>query len=139
MMPPLHIGPVNGVRVRFFQSPINDGRADLPWLAWDDLLAAFPLPEAMRTGFRQQLRSDWPDAARTVATAEGLAVLVPHFAGQGFVAGMAECLGIDADTDYHLAMSAAMSAQTQNLPWPDGVLAYAKAALARWADEGAEA
>jgi hypothetical protein len=36
MLMPLHTGDINGSPVRFFRSPIGDGRADLPWLAWDD-------------------------------------------------------------------------------------------------------
>jgi len=37
MIEPLHIATVGGQQLRFFRTPLDDGRADLPWVAIDDL------------------------------------------------------------------------------------------------------
>jgi hypothetical protein len=34
---PLHIGTVAGRTLRFFRTPLNDGRPDFPWHSFDDL------------------------------------------------------------------------------------------------------
>ncbi|MBC7907621.1 MAG: hypothetical protein H7Y60_12880 [Rhodospirillaceae bacterium] len=139
MMTPIHTASINGHPVRLFRSPLNDGRPDFNWVAWDDLLAAFPLPSDMKTDFIRRLRSDWPDESRTVATAEGLAVLVAHHAAQGFLAAMTECLGIDAECNYAMGAAAALKLMTGHLAFPDGVVAYAAAASRRWDAEGGTA
>ena len=133
---PLHTGTVRGAPVRFFRSPIEDGRPDMPWVAWDDLTASFPLPAGLRDDFRRGLRAEWGDASRTVATSAGPAVVVPHFAAQGFIHAMAECFGMDAEGDYATAGAEALERLTAHLTFPDGVLAFSAAALRRWDAEG---
>jgi hypothetical protein len=39
MIKPLHIGQVGGQPLRFFKTPLDDGRPDLPWHCVDDLRA----------------------------------------------------------------------------------------------------
>ena len=133
-MTPLHTGTVNGSPVRFFRSPIEDGRADLPWMAWDDLTAAFPLPANVQAHFRQSLRTDWPDVSRTIATITGPVVVVPHFAGKGFIGAMVECLRIDAEVEYTKSATKALDALMGDRPF-DAVIRYVAVALHRWDDD----
>jgi hypothetical protein len=37
MIEPVHIAMVGGKPLRFFASPLNDGRPDLPWVVIDDV------------------------------------------------------------------------------------------------------
>jgi len=136
MATPICTGTVNGSPVRFFRSPLNDGRPDFPWIAWGDLTDAYPLSAAKKAVFFQRLHADWPDIPRTVATADGVVTLVPHFAAQGFTSAMTECLGIDAEKEYALGAGEALKIVTAHLSFPDGVLCFARDAMRGW-DGGA--
>ncbi|HLO75022.1 MAG TPA: hypothetical protein VK196_01025 [Magnetospirillum sp.] len=139
MIQPIHTATVNAHPVRLFRSPLTDGRPDLHWVCWGDLLNAFPLPDDLKADFVQRLRARWPEESHTVATAEGVCVLVPHHAAQGFLAAMRECLGMDAETDYALGAAQALKRLTSHLTFPDGVLRYAAAAMHRWDGKGGAA
>ena len=134
-MKPIHIGAINGHAVRFFKTPLNDGKPDFPWLSFDDLLNAFTLPDALKTKFRQDLRRSWGETTRTAPTADGLTTIVPHFAGQGFAGGMDVCFpGVAANRDYHLAVAEAFKLQTARMSFPNEVLAFSAVAMKRWGD-----
>ena len=89
---PLHVGDFGGRSVRYFASPVYQAsrQPDMPWHSVDDL---WPLlvPEDTQAVFdllKRKLRSDWQEP-RTVATADGLATIAPHFMGEGIFAAFA--------------------------------------------------
>lgn len=134
MMTPLHVGTINGAPVRFFRTPIKDGRPDLPWTAWDDLTAAFPLTADHQMILRQRLRTDWGGVSHTIASTTGLVVIVPHIIAKGFVDGMAEFEDTGASDDYAKSLALAMKAMMAHLPL-QARLDYAVTGLHRWDDE----
>lgn len=134
MIPPLHVGIVNDATIHFFRTPLKDGRPDLPSVAWDDLVAAFPLTAGHQGMMRQRLREEWGDKSRTIASTAGVVVIVPYVMGQGFVAGMDDYTGSNASEEYETAAACAMKAMLRNLPYQDRLL-YAVAGFDRWDEE----
>jgi hypothetical protein len=57
---PLHVGIVGGQPLRFFRSPLNDGRPDLPWHAVDDLQQCLRLNWGATTARLFLALPDWP-------------------------------------------------------------------------------
>ena len=88
MIEPLHVATVGGQPLRFFKSPLNDGRPDLPWHAVDDLHRCLGLNRDARRFFLRRLRQ-WGEP-KTVATADGVVTVAPHFMAQGTVDAMVE-------------------------------------------------
>ncbi|MDX7952200.1 hypothetical protein P7D22_13550 [Lichenihabitans sp. Uapishka_5] len=81
---PIHIGGVGVANLRFFAPPA--GTQQFPWVAVDDLHACLALPRDLRRELKSKLRhTKWKDDTRTVATAEGIVNLVPHFMAQGLI------------------------------------------------------
>jgi hypothetical protein len=72
MIEPLHIATVGGPPLRFFRSPLNDGRPDLPWPTVDDLHECLRLHRKMRRAFLATLCQRWKQPL-TVAIATGIA------------------------------------------------------------------
>ena len=101
MIEPLHVATVGGPPLRFFRTPINDGRPDLPWHAVEDLHRCLGLNRAARKYFLHRLR-EWKEP-RTVATADGLVTIAPHFIAQGT---------IDANVIYRSAPLAVVAASS---------------------------
>lgn len=79
----LHVAEINGKPVRFFRSP-GQG-ADFPWHAADDLFHALAFPRPVRREFQRRLKSDHGDDVRTVATADGIVTIAPHYMAQGAI------------------------------------------------------
>jgi hypothetical protein len=139
MIKPLHVATIGGHPLRFFCTPIDDGRPDLPWHAVDDLHRCLGLNRAARKLFLSKLRTFWKEP-RTVATADGLVTVAPHFMAQGTIdavveEGMAPA-GVRAE--YDLAGSEALK---KLIPPPsesgmdaDAWLSWLKAATNRWND-----
>jgi hypothetical protein len=135
---PIHTGSVNGKPVRFFRSPLGDGRPDFPWLALDDLMAALALPRPIRRAYSRGLRSDWKDRIRTITTAKGPTTVVPNAVAQGLlnaVVGQGLCPAA-LEADYDAAVLAACPALTIGLD-AEKKRAFAEAAPFRWAEVGA--
>jgi hypothetical protein len=135
MITPLHIAEINGERLRFFKTPLNDGRPDLPWHAVDDLYRVMKLPRGLRRHFRERIRT-----VRTVATAEGLVTIGPHLLAQGAIDVMiaAKETSASVKNDYAMAAAEAMERLADVLPFAfpsDEYLAWMVAAMKRWEDE----
>lgn len=93
---PIHTGTVNGSPVRFFRGP--DARPDMPWHALGDLTRALELPRALRRHLLQMTQRAWAGTLRTVATAEGVTILAPHFVAQGLIGAAVEAHGTSPST-----------------------------------------
>jgi hypothetical protein len=137
MIEPLHIGTIAGQQVRFFRSPLADGRPDLPWHCVDDLHRALGLNRAQRKIFLSKLRTWREHRVQTVAAAEGVLTLAPHFMAQGTV----DALVADGITpasvgdEYDRASAAALKKLTHQLgiTFPhDRLLAWMRDAMNRW-------
>jgi hypothetical protein len=134
-MTPIHTGTVNGKPVRFFRSPLGDGRPDFPWLALDDLMAALALPRPIRRAFSQGLRSDWKDRIRIIMTAQGPTTVVPNAVAQGLfnaVVGQGLCPAA-LEAEYDDAVLTACPALTIGLD-AEEEHAFIAAATFRWAE-----
>lgn len=84
---PIYTGDLNGKLLRFFKAPLPGPH--LVWHATDDLLACFSLPRGLRRHFHQRLKnSEWSKDVRTVAMADGIVTIGPHWIAQGFISGM---------------------------------------------------
>src|SRR4051794_10610767 len=86
---PIYTGALNGQPLRFFKSPLPSPH--FPWHASDDLHRCMRLPREVRRRFREQLKSsEWGKDVRTVATADGIITIAPHWMAQGFIGSMIE-------------------------------------------------
>jgi len=94
---PLHVGRAGGVPVRFFKGP--SGQPELPWHAVDDLYRALGLPQAKRRFLLQVTQAQWSEDLRTVATAEGLVTIAPHYVAQGMIDAAVEAMGAPAEVE----------------------------------------
>ena len=115
LVSPVYTGTLNGKQLRFFKAPTDEPH--LVCHAWDDLVACASLPQDMREHFRQSLREDYRDAVRTVATAEGIVTIAPHWMAQGFIGSMIECKRMppSAELAYTAQSVDAWNALTANL------------------------
>lgn len=116
LVKPVFTGNLNGHRLRFFKAPTD--QPQLMWHSWDDLVASASLPRSMRREFKRKLQDDYGAEVRTVATAEGITTIAPHYMAQGFIGSMME-LGFappSTDMSYTLQSVEAWNALTANLP-----------------------
>jgi hypothetical protein len=95
MIEPLYVATVGGHPLRFFASPIDDGRPDFAWHAVDDLHTCIGLNRHQRAVFLRKLQGAPRDvlaqgALRTVATADGVLTIAPNF--------VADALSLHHDT-----------------------------------------
>jgi hypothetical protein len=77
LVTPIHTGTVNGHPVRFFKGP-----SDLPQIAWhavEDFCQALGMVPAVSQRLLGKNQETWGRALRTVATADGLVTIAPHF------------------------------------------------------------
>lgn len=79
----------DGNLLRLFKSPLHvrHNQADMPWHSTDDLrrLAGFPDPDDRN--FLYLLRQDWREP-ETIATADGITTIAPHFMAEGIIGAM---------------------------------------------------
>jgi hypothetical protein len=54
---PLHVATVVGGQLRFFRTPNEDGRPDLPWHSVDDLQQCLGLDRSAREIFQRMAQS----------------------------------------------------------------------------------
>lgn len=87
-MKPIYVGSINGHQVRFFRTPLNDGRPDFAWHATEDLMKAANLDPAMIEYFMRGSKADHGAVYRTIATPDGLVTVAPHCVAQGFTRAM---------------------------------------------------
>jgi hypothetical protein len=126
---PLHVAIIRGHQLRFYRTPNNDGRPDLPWHCVDDLYRCMGLSRE----FRRQLQR-WHLAkkvTRTVATADGLVTIAPHCMAQGAIGAWKETGGANIEHEYAMEGSIALGKLTAGLVFPDQVVPWAAAALKR--------
>ncbi|MFG1359951.1 hypothetical protein [Xanthobacter pseudotagetidis] len=131
MTPVLHEAIVNGQRLRLFRPPVEG--PDFPWHGVDDLHECLGLPTDLRRTIMRGLRSQV--VLYTVATADGIVTIAPHFMAAGFIEGAIERGYAPpwADKEYRLSLLAAMKKQTRHLGEADS-LEFAIAAARRPAD-----
>lgn len=135
MITPLHEARVCGKRLRFFRTPLNDGRPDLPWHSVDDLQSCLGLSRAQRKIFLRMLQNDQRmGPIQTVATTDGLISIAPHFAAQGMI-GAIQQVGMakpEADAEYAVAGVEACKKLTGGMSFQNGLLEWMAAAMKRW-------
>lgn len=128
---PLHIAQVGGRRFRFFRTPLNDGKPDMPWYAIEDLHQCLRLNRDQRRVLLRRFRARFVQA---VATAEGIVNIAPHLMAQGTIDAMIE-MGLapaSVRADYDLAGSEALQKLCAHLEFPsDAWMAWMKAAMNR--------
>src|SRR5205807_1601323 len=90
LVEPIHIATIRGHQLRFFRTPNNDGRPDMPWHSHDDLLKCIGLgSEERRTMLRNSQCGPLKDAFKSIATIEGIVVIAPHYIARALL----ECMG----------------------------------------------
>ena len=136
MIEPLHTTRVGSHELRFFRTPLADGRPDLPWHAVDDLQRCLGLNREARKFFLKQLRQ-WGEI-RTVATANGVVTLAPHYMAQGLIDATVETGRAPESfrAEYDRAGAAALK-KLAPAHFPDeSWLLWIKAAMHRWEGVG---
>jgi hypothetical protein len=120
MIEPLHTGIVGGQPLRFFRTPLNDGRADLPWHAVDDLHRCLGLNRDARKYFLHKLRA-WKEP-RTVTITEGIITVAPHFMAQGTIDAIVEngMVPTSVRAEYDQAGADAMRKLMHGIPFEFG-------------------
>jgi hypothetical protein len=111
---PLHVATVGKHQLRFFKTPNDDNRPDLPWHAVDDLQQCLGLGCNERAIFQKIM---WEDAdaeeravSQTVATEGKLITIQPHFLAQAMIEAMIEAGQAPASIrdEYAFASAAAL-------------------------------
>jgi hypothetical protein len=135
MTSPLHIAMVGGHPLRLFATPLNDGRPDMPWHCIDDLYKCLGVNRDLRRHFQRKLKnSKWP--TKTIAAADGIITVAPHFVAQGIIDTMVE-VGVASKRAYAEYAQAGTEA-LKKLPQPPAAvnpeawLLWLKAARDRW-------
>jgi hypothetical protein len=133
---PLYTGTVNGHPVRFFKAPLPG--LHIPWHAVEDLQKAANLPRDLRRRMLRMTQESWPGQLRTVATADGLVTIAPHYAAQGFIGAAIKKGYVPAslEIEYANAGAKAMQALGAGLP-PAARFELAIRAARNSLDEGA--
>src|SRR5262245_23412413 len=137
MIKPLYIGQVGGQPLRFFKTPLDDGRPDLAWHCVDDLQRCLgQSPRGQNLSEYAALAQGIPrHRSDRVATADGIITLAPHFMAQGTIEAMIEAgEALEAvRTEYDHAGVEAMRKIAIPFPFPsDEYLDWMKAAMNRW-------
>lgn len=131
MIDPIFTGTVNGKPVRFFKTPLNDGKPDFPWHSVDDLQKAAGFDRQTRRHF---LRTMQHNDRKSVATPDGIIVVAPHYIAQGLVGAAIE-LGVShgaADNEYHRAVVDAFKEIEKSEGVDESNFEYAAQAYRRW-------
>jgi hypothetical protein len=111
---PLHVAEINGKRLRFFKTPLDDSKPDFPWHAVEDLYRCMKLPKSLRRHFPERVR-----AGRTIATAEGIVSIAPHCMAEAAIGAMIEVKQAPASfaNEYSFAAVAAMNKLADTMPF----------------------
>ncbi len=102
---PIYTGTINGHPVRFFKTPMNDGKPDFAWHSTEDLMKAANLTADMIEYFMRSTKADHSNLYQTVATPNGLVTVAPHCVAQGFTQAMVAVGRVPASfpDQYHIA------------------------------------
>jgi hypothetical protein len=103
---PLHVAIVNGKQLRFFRSPNNDGRPDLPWHSTDDLQSVFGLNPA-QCGIMTTMWWNGPFeyVFHTIETSDEPMTIAPHCVALAAISSLVELIGIGFAEDIERAYS----------------------------------
>jgi hypothetical protein len=138
MQSPLHVAEIDGKRLRFFKTPLKDGKPDFPWHSVADLFTAMGLPPHDVQAFLE-MRPPPPFPQReTVATAEGPVVIAPHYQAQSFIDALIDYGKAPKSfaKDYLNASIAVMAILARALGLrPEEKPFWGMAAMTRWAEE----
>jgi hypothetical protein len=126
---PLHIATIGGHPLRFFCTPNSDGRPDLPWHAVDDLHRCLGLNRDARRFFLHKLR-EW-GGVKTVATADGVLTIAPHFMAQGVIDAMIDNGQAPASIRREYDHAGTEATRKFNIPH-DELLLWLRDAMNRW-------
>jgi len=140
-MEPLHIATVGGHSLRFFRTPVDDGRPDLPWHAVDDLGHCLGLNRAGRRIHQRVYREirDWKQIVRTVATADGPVTIAPHCMAMATVGGLIDTGRAPASAEHEYVNACAEAAMKFGIgpfPSPQALTEWMNAAGNRWGEYG---
>jgi hypothetical protein len=134
MIKPLHVATVGGQPLRFFKTPLDDGRPDLPWVAIDDLGRCMGLSRSRRR-IHFRVFQLWKDIVRTVATPDGSVTIAPHAMARAAVEALIDTgrAPASARDDYVRASADAMMKVSPG-PFPsiDALMAWVNEAANRW-------
>ena len=135
---PVHTGTVNGLPIRFFETPLDDGRPDYPWHSVDDLMTALQMGDVIREYFLRHLRTVSNATVKSIATNSGIIQVSPHYMAQGTIDAMLQIRFAQPQSrrEYDIAGAKALSALTEHLSFPDEVVPFCRDAMNRWSDNG---
>ena len=134
LLPPLHVGRLHSNAIRFFRSPLEG--PDTAWVVIDDLCRCLEFDVGLRQVFQRGVQADWSSSVRTVATADGVVTIGPHFMAQGLLEALAE-VNPSADEVYQAYLREglrALKVLTAGMTARDRML-YSLSALGRGAEE----
>jgi hypothetical protein len=133
---PLHTATIAGRPLRFFRTPLNDGRPDMPWVAIDELGRCAGLNRADRRIYQtlfHQTRA-FKEMIQTIATRDGPVTIVPHALAQLTLGAMIDRGRASASAldDYTKAFAAAAVLIPGPFPSPEAATEWMNAAANRW-------
>jgi hypothetical protein len=133
---PLHVAIIRGHQLRFYRTPNNDGRPDLPWHCCDDLYRCMGLPRGVRKHLQRHMKSrPFRNDFRTAATPDGVITIAPHYVAQSIAAMWHELECADIENEYARGGAAACKKLYAGLA-PEQLLPWLKAALERHESAG---
>jgi len=101
---PLHVAVVNDKQLRFFRSPLNDGRPEFPWHSTDDLHGVFGLNRAQsRIMTTMWSNGPYEDVFHNLETSEGLVAIAPHCVAAAAISSLVEFIGVTFAEDIERA------------------------------------
>lgn len=121
LLAPAFTGTLNDKPLRFFKAPLSGPH--FPWHAAEDLHRCLALPRDLRRHFQQRLMSsEWKANVLTVATADGIVTIAPHFVAQGLIGAMQDVGRADVRTEVRYTSQVK---EAWDLIYPDGDIAEA--------------
>ena len=140
MITPLHIATVGGRTLRFFRTPLDDERPDMPGVAIDDLGRCLGLSRARRRIHLTLICRVWKEAVRTVATPDGRVSIIPHMVARSAVEMLIEDkrLAPASARDEYVRASADAMMKLPRGPFhsAEALRAWVNAAMNRWSVAG---
>jgi hypothetical protein len=128
---PLHVAIIRGHQLRFYRTPNDDSRPDLPWHCIDDLYRCMGMSRGVRKHFQRQMkRGPFASDFRTVATSDGIIMIAPHYVAQGITAAWRETDCADIENEYAREGAHACKKLYAGLS-PEQLLPWLKTALER--------
>jgi hypothetical protein len=132
---PLHVATVGGHPLRFFKTPLNDGRPDMPWVAIDDVGRCVGLSRVHRRIHRAVFHRLSKEIVQTVTTADGHVDIAPHVLMRSAVEALIDTGRAPAsarDEYVHASAEALMKVAPQPFPSAEALTAWVNVAANRW-------